>query len=51
MKITVGNSLLSMPAGSTAESCLRALSAFPDGTMAALANGAMTELNTPLRGD
>ena len=51
MKITVGNMTASLPAGSTVEGCLRALSAFPDGTMAALANGAMTELNTPLRGD
>lgn len=51
MKITVGNSVLSLPAGSTVESCLRAMSAFPDGAMAALVDGAMTELNTPLRGD
>ncbi|MGN0777904.1 MAG: nucleoside kinase [Aristaeellaceae bacterium] len=51
MKITVGNRTMNVPAGRTVENCLRDLSTFPEGTIAALADGVMTELNTTLSGN
>lgn len=51
MHITYGQQTLTVPDGMMTEQCLQALSACPIGTVAALVNGAVTELNTPVRSD
>ncbi|MBQ8654677.1 MAG: nucleoside kinase [Clostridia bacterium] len=51
MTITCGKQTLLIPDGTTAEECLRALSAYPPGTVAALVNGAVAELNASVRSD
>ena len=51
MNITCGTRTLFVHDGMTAEECLRALSACPTGTTAALVNGAVTELNASVRSD
>ena len=51
MNITCGKSTHTVPDGSSVEVCLRAASALSKGTIAALMDGAVTELNIAVRSD
>ena len=51
MNITCAGAVREMPERATAAECLKAFSAYPAGTMAALVDGVVTELNTPVEGD
>ena len=51
MKITHGEKTLTISESMTVEQALRALSACPEGTVAALENGAVAELNASVRSD
>lgn len=51
MNITYGEQTLTVPEGTTIEQCLQALSACPAGTVAALENGTVAELNASVRSD
>ena len=45
------NNQKEFPEGTTVRNCLKALDAFPRGTLAALSGGVVIELNDPLRRD
>ena len=45
------NNQKELPEGTTVQNCLKALDAFPRGTLAALSGGVVRELNEPLRCD
>jgi uridine kinase len=45
------NNQKEFPEGTTVRNCLKALDAFPRGTLAALSGGIVIELNDPLRRD
>lgn len=51
MNIAYADTACEMPERATAAECLKALSAYPAGTMAALVDGVVTELNTPIEGN
>ncbi len=51
MIIRSENARVELPEGTTVENCLRALNAFPRGTLAALRGGVVLELREPVRED